>query len=210
MRIVRLARGVVARACALLVTAFVAVLALAGVLIPSSPSGATTAATPTASPTPTAPHLPLNLRLLGIGVSVDVPLSLNGLLGLSPSNPSTPPPTTPVPPTSSQPSTPPTSAHPTPPGTSTTTATQIIGVPVGGGTGGQVAPPSRSHSSAPNHPSSPAHSSSSSHKGTGAIELSERLLTSSDTLLLVAVLAATGLAMLVFVRLSGRRGGHQS
>src|SRR3954454_21275906 len=100
MRIARAVRAAVGRLFAFALVGLIAVIATVITLIPSGASGAATAAIAGPSPTATstAPHLPIKVNLLGlVGVSVDVPLTLNGLLNRAPTGTTTPPPSSPPP-----------------------------------------------------------------------------------------------------------------
>jgi hypothetical protein len=190
-------------------------------LVPAGPTGAT----PKPSPNVVSdPALGLNISLLGINVKATVPLTVNGLLGVSSSTstPVTPPPTTP-PPTSPPPSTstpvtpPPTTPPPTspPPSSSRPRATPTSdsgGNGPNGQPGGGSGPTSSSSSSSPasssTTPTSTPPSSSHTRLPTGAIVLTRRLLPNSDVVLLISVLVATSLAVAGVVRMSGRRGNR--
>jgi hypothetical protein len=219
MLIARAVRGALGRVCALALGGLILAIAIAGALVPSSASGAADAPSTTPSPTYTR-GLALNVNLLGVRVGVDVPLSLGGVLGISHgTTPSTPPPSTP-PPSTPPPSTP---TPPPPPSSSHSTATHstqpatTTAVPPPAGGGGGIPPASSSSSAAPRStaprtrstavtPSTSAHTSARP----GGIELSNRVLRGNDTLVLVSVLAGTAVAVALFVRISGRRGGHQT
>ena len=169
-------------------------------LIPAVASTAKPASSTMPRPTTSAPTPGITLHLGG--ATLTVPLSLNlGALQLG-SGTSTPPTsssrsTTPAPPTSHHPSRPPTHGHPT----------SAVPPPNTGGGFPPLAGGGNSSPSAPRPTHQPTSASASKDtKGTGSLELTQRLLGNGGVLMLAALLAGTALAVLAFARLGGVRG----
>lgn len=208
----RIRRGRIgARLCAVLIfAALLAVVGRAGLAgATPSPSGQSPAVIATsATPTPTADAGGgLSLKIGSLAVNLNLPLEIPGLLTVGNGTGSTTPSATPSSSTitSAAPSTS-TPARPSRSHTPTHSATP----PAQGGFGAPpVTPPRHGHGAT--HPASPTTTKGHAHNGpAGAIVLSTRLLAGDPILLLASVLASLVLGVAVFVRLSGRRGGHQA
>lgn len=198
------------------VGALAAVAVLLAVVVPASMAGASTGQA--VAPSTPGPVLPLHVRLLGINLQLNVPLSLRGLLGIGAnSGQSTPPSTTPPSRPGSPPPTAPTSRpHNTAPATSSNRGGaanpagggQVGAGATGGGTPGSSRHPShRSTTAAPPTRSTPAPSKSTA-EARGGFALTHQL-SDPGAVLLISIVIATALAMAVVVRLAGRRGTHR-
>src|SRR5919198_3330608 len=192
-------------------------LATATLLALLVPAGAAVAAPSPASSTPTPDPTPgIGLQLGNISINVGLPLNLGGLVQVGDGTttsaaPSTPPSGSSSPPTSAPPSSPATGSNePTP--TRTANHPRATSSPPSQGGFGQPAVPPGSHQHrTPAHRTTSTQPAKPRHRaGHGALELTKRLLPSSGTALLVSVLVVLALGVAIFVRLSGRRGGHQA
>jgi hypothetical protein len=196
---------------ALVLPAAVLVLAVAAPIGVESAGASPSRPVPTPTTTPSRPHLPLHVELLGLQVSVDVPLTVPGLLHPT-ASPTSLPPVTPVPPVTPAPSTSvgPSSTRPAAPPTSrtvarprTTHATTVVAAPV-------RARPSTSRPSP--RPATSAATPAPRHQRPEVVEVAGAVLSAlvptslARVLYLFTVLGALGLAALV-IRM-GRRGGH--
>jgi hypothetical protein len=200
-----------ARWAALTVATLLAVLAP---VTAASATPATASPTPTPTPTPTSDSPGIGLQIGNLKINLGLPLNIGGVLQIGDGTPtSTPSSTTssPTPTTSPPPSSvSPTSARPTP--TRTTTRPSATSGPPHGGFGPPPvgpAPGSRQQHN-PHHRTTAPKPEPSHDVAHGRLVLTRALLSANGTVLLIAVLVILALAVAIFVRLSGRRGGHQA
>ena len=174
------------------------------IVVPAAGAG-----TPKPTPSSSSTHaraVPISLHVGGVNISVSVPLTLNGLLGKTP----TAPPTTPTPPpivTSSEPAT--QSSHHSsapahtqayPPGTAGGGAAPAYARP------GDTTQPTRS-ASAPAAASTTG--PATKHHTANGLVLVKGFVPTSGSLLLVALCAACALGVVFVLKVSGR-GRHKA